>query len=111
MPKFLAIYTGDPHKPGARPDDQVIAEGMKAWGDWMARYASRIIDAGGPLGATKKVTSAGVEDTHNAMAAYVIVEAEDHETAAQMFIDHPHFRIFPGLGVEVMPCLPVPSAP
>jgi len=28
-----------------------------------------------------------------------------------MFIDHPHFRIFPGLGVEVMPCLPVPSAP
>ena len=43
------------------------------------------------------------------MTAYVIVQAENHEEAAQMFEGHPHFTIFPGEAVEVMECLPIPG--
>ena len=43
------------------------------------------------------------------MTAYVIVEAESHEAAAEMFADHPHFTIFPGDAVEIMECLPMPG--
>jgi hypothetical protein len=109
MAKFMAIYTG---APGARtqPDEATIAKGMQAWSEWMAHHASRIVDAGGPLGKTKKVSAAGIADIQNNIAAYVVVEAEDHEAAARMFEGHPHFAIFPGDGVEVMPCLPVPNA-
>ncbi len=110
MAKFLAIYTGehDPSRPP--PDQQTLAAGMVAWHAWGARYGSQIVDAGGPLGKTKRVSKAGVADASNHMAAYVIVEAESHEAAARMFENHPHFAIFPGDGVEIMPCLPVPGA-
>ena len=109
MAKFMAVYTG---APGARaqPDEAAIARGMQAWSAWMARHAGQIVDAGGPLGKTKRVSAAGIADAPNNIAAYVIVEAQDHEAAARMFEGHPHFAIFPGDGVEVMPCLPIPSA-
>ena len=108
MAKFMAIYTGSP---GARqPDQAAVARGVKAWGEWMARNEARIVDAGGPLGKTKKVSPTGVADVTNNIAAYVVVEAEDHEAAARLFEGHPHFTIFPGDGVEVMPCLPIPTA-
>ena len=43
------------------------------------------------------------------MAAYVIVQAESQEAAAKIFVNHPHFTVFPGEAVEVMECLPVPD--
>ena len=44
------------------------------------------------------------------MAAYTVVQAESHEAAAKLFLNHPHFTIFPGDGVEIMECLPIPGA-
>jgi hypothetical protein len=38
------------------------------------------------------------------------VRASSPEAAAKMFEGHPHFHIFPGEAVEVMPLLPVPGA-
>jgi hypothetical protein len=108
MAKFMAVYTG---KPGvSMPDKSTIAKGMQAWGEWMSRNADRIVETGGPLGNTKKVSAAGIADIRNNIAGYVVVEAEDHEAAARMFERHPHFSIFPGDSVEVMPCLPIPTA-
>ena len=46
-----------------------------------------------------------------ALAGYTIVEAESQEAAARLFLNHPHFMIFPGDGVEVMECLPMPEMP
>ena len=107
MAKFLALYTGQPGAP--MPDDGAVAKGMQAWGEWMARHADRIVDTGGPLGKTKKVTTTGIADIQNGVGGYVVVEADDHEAAARMFEGHPHFTIFPGDGVEVMPCMPIPT--
>jgi len=65
---------------------------------------------GGPLGKTKKASRRGIEDASNAMSAFVIVRADTHEAAARLFENHPHFTIFPGEAVEVMPVLPIPGA-
>ena len=64
---------------------------------------------GGPLGKTKKVNKEGVSDIRNEMGAFTVVQAESHEAAAQMFVGHPHYTIFPGDRIEVMECLPVPK--
>jgi hypothetical protein len=112
MPKFLALYTGSPPadgQPQGPPDGETIAKGMAAWGNWMGQHAAQIVDAGGPLGKTKKACKAGVSDTQNNVAGYIVVEAASHEAAAKMFEGHPHFAIFPGDGVEVMPVLPIPG--
>ncbi|HEX7037583.1 MAG TPA: hypothetical protein VF210_17570 [Pseudomonadales bacterium] len=118
MKRFLAIYTGnadarqrsgwDALDPATRGEREQA--GMTAWGAWMERNQRRIVEAGGPLGRTKRVTAAGIEDFRNQMTGYVVVEAESHEEAARLFENHPHFAIFPGEGVEIMECLPIPTA-
>jgi hypothetical protein len=44
------------------------------------------------------------------MGAFIVVRADSHEAAAKLFENHPHFTIFPGESVEVMPVLPIPDA-
>ena len=110
MAKFMAIYTGDPNARPAELDHDAMARGMAAWQAWGAKYKDRIVEFGGPLGKTKRVDKNGVADASNNIAAYVIVDAESQDAAARMFVDHPHFAIFPGDGVDIMPCMPVPGA-
>jgi hypothetical protein len=117
MKRFLAIYTGSEGEferagwnkldPAARKARE--KEGMQAWIDWGTRHAVSIVDQGSPLGKTKRASRKGIADIRNAMTGYVIVEAESHEAAAQMFENHPHFTIFPGEAVEIMECLPMPE--
>jgi hypothetical protein len=116
MKNFMAIYTGtaSSRQSWDRLDEQERkkreAHGMKAWEDWMSTHQAAIVDSGGPLGKTKRVGTDGVTDIRNNLAAYIVVRAESHEAAARMFENHPHFTIFPGDGVEIMECLPIPGA-
>ena len=109
MAKFMAVYTGSADARPDQMDPQVMAKGMAAWTEWMQKHAANIVESGGPLGKTKRVTKAGVADARNNLAAYVIVEADSQDAAARMFENHPHFAIFPGDGVDIMPCLPIPG--
>lgn len=112
MKTFLALFMGSADGGGGPPDmsEADLARGMAAWGAWMAANAGRIVEAGGPVGPTKSVSSRGVEDIRNQVGGYVVLTAESHDEAAALFKDHPHFTIFPGDRVEVMERLPIPGA-
>ena len=115
MKKFLAVYIGTPSSLDKwKTLDETTRKtreqsGIKAWHEWMARHKESLVDSGGPLGKTKRISGQGVSDVRNNMAGFVTVQAESHEAAAKMFENHPHFTIFPGDGVEVMECLPIPG--
>jgi hypothetical protein len=115
MKNFLAIFTGsaasmDQWKSlDAKTRQEREQAGMQAWQQWATSNADNIVDHGAPLGKTKRIDAEGIADIRNAMAAYTVVQAESHEAAAKMFQNHPHFSIFPGDGVEVMECLPMPE--
>jgi hypothetical protein len=85
-------------------------EGMAAWKGWVETHQGAIVGMGGPLGKTKKITQDSIEDISNQMGAFTIVQAESHEAAAKLFENHPHFVIFPGESVEIMPIMPIPGA-
>jgi hypothetical protein len=85
------------------------AAGMKAWQSWAETNAKAIVDPGGPLSKTKRISKQGIADVRNEMGAYTIVQAESQEAAAKLFENHPHFTIFPGDAVEVMERLPIPG--
>jgi hypothetical protein len=115
MKTFLAVYTGsaagmdawkalDPAQREARERD-----GMSAWKAWAEKHQPAIVEQGSPLGKTKRISADGIADIRNAMAAYTVVRADSHDAAARLFEQHPHFAIFPGDGVEVMECLPMPQ--
>ena len=84
-------------------------EGIAAWKAWVAKHQPALAEMGGPLGKTKRVGAGGIADVSNEMCAFTVVRAESHEAAARMFENHPHFAIFPGEAVEVMPVLPIPG--
>ena len=117
MKKFLAIYLGtdaalaraqwDELSEGARKARE--AKGIEAWIEWGKTHADAILDHGTPLGKTRRVSAAGVEQVKNSMTGYVIVQAASHEAAAKLFENHPHFSILPGDSVEIMECLPLPG--
>lgn len=115
MNSYLAIFTGSPEAmtewqalPEAEREEKA-KRGIAAWHAWAEKHRASVVEGGGPLGRTKRVTGAGITDIRNRMGAFVIVRAESQDMAARMFLDHPHFTIFPGDGVEVMEILPVPS--
>jgi hypothetical protein len=74
----------------------------------MAKHGARYLTKG-PLGKTKKVSEQGIEDISNLLSAYTVIRADSHDAAAKLFERHPHFTIFPGDSVEVMPVLPIPG--
>jgi hypothetical protein len=91
-----------------QPERQKLeSEGMRAWRQWVKRHRDALVDGGAPLGKTKRVTAQGVADVRNNIGAYTVVRDETHEAAAQMFLGHPHFTIFPGDGVEIFKRLPI----
>ena len=115
---YLAIFLGRKTSPkgkawDALPEAERRAkerEGIAAWKAWAEKHQGAIVGMGGPLGKTKKVTARGIADVSNALGAFTVVRAESHEAAARLFENHPHFTIFPGESVEVMPVLPIPGA-
>ena len=115
---FLAVFLGSKTNPrmtawNALPEAERLAkqkEGIAAWKAWAEKHQSAIVAMGGPLVKTKKVSQRGIEDTSNEMGAYMVVRADSHEAAAKLFEGHPHFTIFPGERVEIMPVLPIPGS-
>ena len=114
---YLAVFLGSKSSPRmqawmALPESERRAkeqEGIAAWKAWMQRHQAAVAAMGGPLGKTMKITERGIEDVSNQMSAFMVVRAESHVAAAQLFESHPHFTIFPGDSVEVMPVLPIPG--
>ena len=115
---YLAVFLGSKTNPRMRawmalPEAERRAkeqEGIAAWKAWVEQNQAAVSAMGGPLGKTKKVTPRGIEDVSNEMAAFMMVRAESHEAAAKLFENHPHFTVFPGESVEIMPVLPIPGA-
>ena len=115
MKRYLCVFTGSPAPMAAwqaltddeRKDKQ--AKGIAAWKQWVEKNAASIVEAGGPLSKTKLTSKNGISDIRNNLAAFVVVQAESQEAAAQLFLGHPHFTIFPGEGVEVMEIPPTPA--
>jgi hypothetical protein len=114
---YLAVFLGSKSSPkwaawNAMSDAERKAkeqEGMAAWKGWVEKHQGAIQAMGGPLGKTKKVDGKGIADIANEMGAFTVVRAASHEAAAKMFENHPHFAIFPGERVEIMPVLPIPG--
>jgi len=115
MKSYLAVFTGSPdamqnwQKLPQAERDKKEQQGTSAWKKWKDEHAPSIVEVGGPLSRTKRISKNGIADVRNNLGAFIIVKANSQDDAAQMFLDHPHFTVFPGDGVEVMEVLPIPG--
>jgi hypothetical protein len=109
MQKFLAVYTMNAEdlarfrRLSKIEQDAIDAEGIPKWMAWEERHAGAIIQRGGMVGKTTRVTADGIAPATNAICGYLVIKAESAEAAAALFHDHPHMTVFPGDGVDIMP--------
>ena len=102
MKNYLAVFLGKPKamdKWRAMPEaerKQRERAGIEAWHKWVADHKDAIVEMRSPLGKTKRVDKKGVSDTRNELGAWTVVKASSQEHAAKLFLNHPHFMIFPG---------------
>ena len=117
MPRFLAVYIMNPESlarfralPKAE-QDAIDAAGVPQWGAWEERNAPSFPDRGAMVGKTLRVSRDGIAPAVNAICGYLVVEAETIEAAALLFENHPHFSVFPGDSVDIMPFVTEPKPP
>jgi hypothetical protein len=82
MKKFVVLYSG-----GKAPTTPQEGEAsMKAWTKWFEGLGKTVVEAGAPFGASKSVSSTGVQDgaAGNVSNGYSVFQADDLAGAAKL---------------------------
>jgi len=85
MPRFIYLYRG-PATPMSDLTPEQGAERMAAFGAWIEKLGSALVDVGSPFGTSTSVRDDGTEGTAGDLIGYSIVEADD-QAAARAFTD------------------------
>ena len=85
MPRFIYLYRG-PATPMSDLTPEQGAERMAAFGAWVEKLGSALVDVGSPFGTSTSVRDDGTEGTAGDLIGYSIVEADD-QAAARAFTD------------------------
>ena len=111
MKKFLVLYkcpiaVVDDWKAKPVEETQPVEAKMQTeWKEWMMAHGASVKETAG-AGKTKSVNTTGVSDIKNDIMLYSIVEAESHDSAANLFVGHPHLGI-PEATIEIMEINPM----
>jgi hypothetical protein len=110
MKKFLVLYKAPTSSfeqmKKSTPEQQKA--GMDAWMGWSKKAAGTIVDMGGPLGKSMKVTKGSVAPASNDLGGYSVMQGESKEAVAASLEDHPHFMMGEG-SIEVIELIPIPG--
>lgn len=91
MPNFIFAYHG-----GTRPESPEEGQRlMAAWQVWMEGLGAALVEGGNPVGMSKTVSAAGIENNGgaNPLSGYSIVAAVDIEAATSMAQNCPHLEM------------------
>jgi hypothetical protein len=81
---------------------------MKAWGEWMGRVGSALVDGGAPFGDRAAVADDGTSPAPGDLNGYTIVEAESLDAARSLSDGHPFLSEGKGrFTVEVFELVPI----
>jgi hypothetical protein len=105
--KFLFLYRG-PAPPMTDFTPEQSAEQMQAWGAWMSKLGSALVDPGAPFGAHAAVTDNGTSPAASDQNGYSIVEADSLEAARAFTDGHPFLTEGNGrFAVEIFELVPM----
>jgi hypothetical protein len=107
MAKYLYLYRG-PATPMQDFTPEQGAEQMAAWGVWMEKVGSSLVDAGSPFGQGTAVCDDGTEVATTEQNGYTIVEADSLAAAKALTDGHPFLTEGKGrFAVEIYELLPM----
>jgi len=108
MSKFLYLYRG-PATPMEDFTPEQSAEQTRAWGEWMGRVGSALIDGGAPFAARSAVSDDGSSAAASDQNGYSIVEADSLDAARALVDGHPFLAEGKGrFSIEIFELAPMP---
>ncbi len=108
MTQYLYLYRG-PATPMEKFTPEQSAEQTQAWGDWMSRVGSALVEAGAPFAARSAVADDGSSPAPSDQNGYTIVEADSLEGARTLLKGHPFLAEGKGrFAVEIFELAPMP---
>ena len=75
---------------------------------WSKKAAATIVDMGGPLGKSLRVTPSGASPSVNDLGGFSILRAETKEALAESLKGHPHFTMPEG-SIDIIELMPIPG--
>jgi len=106
--KYLYLYQG-PATPMEDFTPEQSAEQTKAWGDWMAKVGSALVEPGAPFAARTAVGDDGSSPKPSQQNGYTIVEADSLEGAQTLVKGHPFLAEGKGrFSIEIFELAPMP---
>ena len=107
MSKYLLLYRG-PATPMEDFTPEQSAEQMRAWGEWMSKVGSAMVDGGAPFGARATVSDDGTSPAPSDQNGYTIVEAGSLDGARALTDGHPFLSEGKGrFTVEIFELVPM----
>lgn len=88
MAKFILLYKG-PATPMENITPEQSDQIMQAWGAWMGKVGSAMVDMGAPFAARAGVAGDGSTTGASDLNGYSIVEAADLDAAKALCDGHP----------------------
>lgn len=88
MTKFMYIYRG-PATPMDQFTEEQSAKQMAAWGAWMGKVGSALVESGDPFGNRTSLADDGSIGEPALLQGYGIVEADSLEAATALADGHP----------------------
>jgi hypothetical protein len=107
MSKFIYLYAG-PVRSMQDQTEEGAAGQMEAWGSWIGKAGTALVDVGSPFGARASIAGDGTDAVPSAQNGYSIVEAEDLDAAKALLAGHPFITAGdPDYAVEVFELVPM----
>jgi hypothetical protein len=105
--KYLLLYRG-PATPMEDFTPEQSAEQMRAWGEWMGKVGSALVDGGAPFGQRTAVSDDGTSPAPSDQNGYTIVEASSLDGARALTDQHPFLSEGKGrFTVEIFELVPM----
>ena len=111
MKKFLVLYkaSADGFQQMMKSTPEQQKAGMDAWMAWMKQAQPALLDMGGPLGKSVRVTKEGeVSAVANDLGGFSVMQAESKEALAALMNGHPHFMT-PDSTIEIVEMMAIPG--
>ena len=107
MAQFIYLYRGPATSMSDRTPEQG-SERMAAFGAWMEKVGTALVDVGSPLGTSVSVRDDGTEGPAGDLIGYTIVEADDLAAATALTDGLPFLSNSEGkCAVEIFELLPM----
>ena len=107
MSKYLLLYRG-PATPMEDFTPEQSAEQMRAWGEWMGKVGSALVDGGAPFGPRTAVSDDGTSPQAGDLNGYTIVEADNLNAARELVKGHPFLSEGKGrFSIEIFELVPM----